>query len=221
VTNAPPTITGLVTPAAPVAIGTTATVTVSFTDAGSADTHTITVQWGDGTTNTSLSHAYAAPGLYTIAATVRDDDGGEDTRVAPGFVVVYDPNAGFVTGSGWFGASSSKAKFAFVARYKDGVIGPDTSVDLQVDSSGLAFQSATVDWLVLQVGRAKIGGTGTVTDRPGLHRFLVTAVDAPDGVRVRIWNATGAVVYDNHPGVPDDSWTVSPLGGGNVSVKER
>jgi len=46
-------------------------------------------------------------------------------------------------------------------------------------------------------------------------------VDGPDGVRLRIWSAGGVVVYDNQPGARDDSWTVTPLGGGNVSVKAR
>ncbi len=40
-------------------------------------------------------------------------------------------------------------------------------------------------------------------------------------VRVRIWNAAGVVIYDNQPGVSNDAWTVTPLGGGNISVKER
>ena len=221
VTNASPAITGLVTPPAPLAVGTPAVVTVSFTDAGSADRHTITMQWGDGTTNTSVSHAYAAAGLYTITATVRDDDGGEGTRVAPGFVVVYDPSAGFVTGSGWFGASMSKAKFDVVAKYQAGAIGQGASVDFQIERTGFTFTSATVDWLVLQAGRAKVGGSGRIAGAPGIFRFLLTAVDGADGVRVRIWNTSGAVMYDNQAGLPDDSWSVSPLGGGNVSVKER
>jgi len=28
-------------------------------------------------------------------------------------------------------------------------------------------------------------------------------------------------VFDNQAGVPDDAWTVTPLGGGNISIKER
>jgi DNA/RNA endonuclease G (NUC1) len=217
--NAAPVITSLVTPTAPVAVGSPVTVAVTFTDPGSADTHTISVSWGDGVTTAGLSHVYGAAGLYTVTATVRDDDGGEASRIATAFVVVYDPNAGFVTGSGWFGPSSNKAKFDLAVKYKDGVIGSDGSVSLE--QAGLTFTSATVEWLVLQPGRAKVRGTGTFAGSPGVHQFLLTAVDGPDGVRIRIWNAGGAVVYDNQPGLPDDSWTVSPLGGGSISVKER
>jgi DNA/RNA endonuclease G (NUC1)/PKD repeat protein len=221
VTNASPVITGLVVPAAPVAAGTPANVAVSFTDAGTADTHTLTIDWGDGTTSGTTTHVYAAPGLYTVAATVRDDDGAQDSRAAASFIVVYDPAAGFATGSGWFGPSSIKAKFAFVAKYQAGVIGDGASAELQIERTGFSFTSATVEWLVVQAGRAKVGGTGTVAGAPGIHRFLLTAVDGPDGVRIRIWNAAGVVVYDNQPGVPNDAWTVTPLGGGNISVKER
>jgi DNA/RNA endonuclease G (NUC1) len=216
--NAPPVITSLTTPAAPITVGATATVALTFTDAGSADTHTISVSWGDGATTADLTHAYTAAGLYTVSVTVRDDDGGTDSRTAASFVVVYDPNAGFVTGSGWFGSSSDKEQFHVVARYKDGVIASDASVSL--DRTGLTFTSATVEWLVLQPGRAKVGGTGTLGGSAGTYQFLLTAVDGLDGVRIKIWNASG-VVFDNQPGLPDDAWTVAPLGGGNVSVKDR
>jgi hypothetical protein len=56
----------------------------TFTDPG-ADTHTATIDWGDGTPNTAidpaaspigLSHQYANPGQYMIRVTVTDDDGG-------------------------------------------------------------------------------------------------------------------------------------------------
>ncbi len=218
VANAPPVITSLTTPAAPITVGSLATVALTFTDPGSADTHTISVSWGDGATTAGLTHAYSAAGLYTVRATVRDDDGGEDSQVATSFVVVYDPDAGFVTGSGWFGPSSDKEQVHVVAKYKDGVIGSDAAVSL--DRTGLSFTSATIEWLVLQPGRAKVGGSGTLAGSAATYQFLLTAVDGTEGVRIKIWNAAG-VVFDNQPGLPDDAWTVTPLGGGNISVKER
>jgi parallel beta-helix repeat protein len=71
------------------------TVAASFSDAGTGDTHTAVIQWGDGTTSVGAvaesngsgavtgSHVYAAGGFYTIAVTVADDDGGSgaDTTV--------------------------------------------------------------------------------------------------------------------------------------------
>ncbi len=217
VDNAPPVITSITLPAAAITVGTVATIAVTFTDAGSADTHTISVNWGDGVTTAGLSHAYAAPGLYTVSATVADDDGGSDSGVATGFIVVYDPGAGFVTGSGWFG-SSDKTKFEVVVKYRGAVVGSDALVSLE--QAGLTFTSTAVEWLVLQPGRAKVRGTGTLGGTSGIYQFVLTAVDGPDGIRLKIWNAAG-VVFDNQAGLPDDSWTVTPLGGGNISVKER
>jgi PKD repeat protein len=54
----------------------------SFTDAGSADTHTIEWNFGDGMTTDGTqtpSHAYAESGSYTVTLTVIDDDGGVDS----------------------------------------------------------------------------------------------------------------------------------------------
>lgn len=84
-------------------------------DRGTADTHTIAVEWGDGTSETVaavdtgvgdcvtcfgpvsapeiLSHTYATVGTYSIAVTVHDDDGGDSTSVTPFPVVVFNPNA--------------------------------------------------------------------------------------------------------------------------------
>ena len=61
----------------------------TFTDPGSADTHTATINWGDGTVeagtvnqaanSVSGSHSYADNGLYTVTVTVTDDDGDSDS----------------------------------------------------------------------------------------------------------------------------------------------
>jgi hypothetical protein len=76
--------------------------TGSFTDPGTADTWTATVDYGDGSGSTplalnpdktfSLAHAYGDNGTFTVTVTVTDDDGGVGTdtvtvtvrNVAPG-----------------------------------------------------------------------------------------------------------------------------------------
>jgi hypothetical protein len=77
-------------------------ISASFTDAGTADTHTATIDWGDGnTTNGTVtesngsgtvtgSHTYAGPGNYTVKVTVTDDDNGSDT--SDGLVVNNAPH---------------------------------------------------------------------------------------------------------------------------------
>jgi hypothetical protein len=64
------------------------TFTGGFTDPGKLDTHTATLDWGDGTPpdtysfaagdpgDTTDTHAYSAAGTYTITYSVSDDDGG-------------------------------------------------------------------------------------------------------------------------------------------------
>lgn len=82
----------------------------SFADPG-ADSWTATVDYGDGSgaqalalnpdKTFSLGHTYASPGIYTVTVTVTDDDTGEHSLTVATYVVVYDPEGGFVTGGGW------------------------------------------------------------------------------------------------------------------------
>jgi len=63
-------------------------VGVEFSDPGTLDTFTVTIDWGDGSQNTVLllphiqkireGHRYMAPGQYKVDVTVQDDDGGAD-----------------------------------------------------------------------------------------------------------------------------------------------
>ena len=73
----------------------------SFSDAGANDTHSAQLDWGDGTVvagtvgtgSVSGSHAYGAPGAYTVTVTVTDDDGGtgSDTLVVTVSALPNDP----------------------------------------------------------------------------------------------------------------------------------
>ncbi|WP_404383517.1 PKD domain-containing protein [Knoellia locipacati] len=72
----------------------TVSASASFSDAGTNDTHTATLDWGDGASGGATvsetagagtatgSHTYAAAGSYTVTATVTDDEGAADSGSA-------------------------------------------------------------------------------------------------------------------------------------------
>lgn len=77
------------------------TIGGSFTDVGTGDTHTGSVDWGDGSTDdvfTSspfgpFTHNYAGAGTYTITVEVSDDDFGSDSDNSTSHTV-YNTNTG-------------------------------------------------------------------------------------------------------------------------------
>ncbi len=77
---------------------------VTFTDPGTLDTHTATIDWGDGSAVEMANllqgsgggavegfHAYADDGLYTVTIKVTDDDGAVGVREFMVHVVNVDP----------------------------------------------------------------------------------------------------------------------------------
>ncbi|MBI4234012.1 MAG: carboxypeptidase regulatory-like domain-containing protein [Chloroflexi bacterium] len=88
ITNVAPTVNA--GPDASVSSGQSYAVSSTFTDPGTTDTHTSTVNWGDGSLvqsvpvsqgagsgSLSASHTYFTLATYTIKVCVKDDDGGE------------------------------------------------------------------------------------------------------------------------------------------------
>lgn len=91
VANANPSVAASFNAAGGVSCGANnATLTVTFSDPGAADTHTAVISWGDGATQTisgatsplSVAHTYASAGSYTASVTVTDDDGGSGAATA-------------------------------------------------------------------------------------------------------------------------------------------
>jgi hypothetical protein len=234
--NYPP-VTGTATVApALVAVGTSVAASVTFTDPDRLDTHTATIDWGDGATSTGTvveangsgtvtgSHVYATPGLYAVTITVDDGYGNTATAVFE-FVVVYDPNGGFVTGGGWIDSpvradypymqTGGKATFGFVAKYQKGASTPVGNTEFQFKAGDLNFKSTSYQWLVVAGSKAQFKGTGTINGE-GSYDFLITAVDgSPDTFRIKIWSTVGGVeqvLYDNG--------SQQPLGGGSIVVRK-
>jgi hypothetical protein len=238
VTNAPPRIGPLEGASEPVAVGTQVTLNVDFTDPGTADTHTATVDWGDGTAAPATvqeslgtgaltaTHVYDAAGVYRASATVADDDDASAASTLEAFVV-FDPTAGSARGAGWIASPTvaGRAHFGFLARYqKDGTV-PFAQPGFRLKTESFAFESTAYDWLVVTGAKAQLQGSGLVNGS-GTYRFVLAAIDGDrlgtdvaDRLRIKIWDtATGAVFYDTQAGDPDSADPVRTLGGGSIAV---
>ena len=87
VNNAQPTLTNIAVNPSTIPVGGTSTLSGTINDAGSFDTHDLTINWGDGSPNAvlnlaagvttfSANHQYNTGGAFTIAITATDDDTG-------------------------------------------------------------------------------------------------------------------------------------------------
>ncbi len=158
VNNVDPVITTSSVPDALVE-GQLGTFNINFTDAGSADTHTVVWSWGDGTgdsTGASSQHAFGDNGTYTVTVTVTDDNGGSDSTsfdvlvtnsapsllptddktVAEGTLLEINDILSFVdTG---FGVSET---FTYSIDWGDGTIETGTAPRTTSESGNFAFGS--------------------------------------------------------------------------------
>jgi hypothetical protein len=168
-------------------------------------------------------------GIFNLTLRVTDPDGlfDEDST----FVVVYNPEDGFVTGGGWFESLSGacqpvildvcennqtgKASFGFVSKYKKGATVPTGITEFQFDAGVLNFHSSKYDWLIVTGNEyARFKGTGKINGH-GDYKFMLWAGDdEPDTFRIKIWqeieDEVETVVYDNG--------FDQPISGGNIIV---
>ena len=243
--NVDPTVSAIVAPLEPVQAGSPITASADFTDLGTLDTHTAVWDWGDGTTPGTVveslgsglvtdTHTYTTPGVYTISLTVTDDDGGSGISMYQ-YVVVYEPDGGFVTGGGWIDSPpgtytpdpdlAGKANFGFVSKYKKGATAPVGKTEFVFHVADLHFHSNSYQWLVIAGPKAKFKGTGTI-NHEGSYGFMLTATDGHinggggvDKFRIKIWDiATDSIIYDNQMGDSDDADATTDLGGGSIVI---
>jgi len=223
-------------------VNTTVSASVPFSDPGTLDTHTAIWSWDDGTTSAgavvesngsgtvSGARTYNTPGVYTVAVTVTDKDGGSG-QASFQYVVAYDPSAGFVTGGGWISSPAGaypadplvtgKASCGFVSKYKKGAAAPTGETQFQLRTAGLTFNSTAYEWLVVSGGRAQFKGSGMVNGTAG-YGFILTAEDGAitggtDKFRIKITGPSD-VIYDNQRGDPDDAALTTGLRGGSIII---
>jgi len=198
--------------------------------------------WGDGTTTDvdvegeiTTSHTYTEPGVYTPTLTLVGCDEVVDTTYR--YIVIYDPDGGFVTGAGWIespiGASilypeaAGVAHFGFVSKYVKGATVPIGRTQFKFSAGDLDYESSEYDWLVVAGSKAKFKGTGTINDE-GEYGFMISAIDGdvkekgdPDKFRIQIWNKEDeSVVYDNQLDAEIDEDPTTAIGAGSIVVHD-
>jgi hypothetical protein len=255
VLNVAPVITlPLSIPPNPIAAGSPLTLNWSFSDQGTADTWQCKISWDlptipgpiafdpafSSSGNSCSATKTLAAGIYTVTVHVADDDGGYDQETATAYIVVYDPNAGFVTGGGWINSPTGayaadptltgKANFGFVSKYKKGQTTPDGNTEFQFQAGNLNFKSATYDWLVVANFKAQFKGAGTINGEGGYY-FMLSAIDGQiyggggtDKFRMKIWklvNGSEIVVYDNQLNALIDADPTTVLGGGSITIQAK
>ncbi|MCB2099397.1 MAG: PKD domain-containing protein, partial [Rhodobacterales bacterium] len=168
----------------------------TFTDAGTADTHTATVDWGDGsgpqaaTVNQGAgsgsvpgSHVYTDGGVYTVTVTVTDDDGG----VGSDTMIVTVGNAG---------AQVDAGPDQTINEGETASLAPATFTYIGLTDT----HTATINWgdgMTSAGTVSEAGGSGSVS---GSHTYV------DDGV----YTVT-VTVTDDDGGVGSDSLTVTVL----------
>lgn len=236
-TNTPPEIRSLSLPSEPLAVGTLVWLTAEFADPDADDLHTFEIDWGNGEPaeagtlaigerTISATHAYQVAGVFTVTVTVSD---GEASDIAFfEFVVVYDPDGGFVTGGGWIDSPegawvadpglTGRATFGFVSKYKKGADIPTGATEFQFRTADLNFHSSSYEWLLVTGSDyATFKGVGTINGE-GEYGFIIWAGDEElDTLRIKIWSEdddeTESIVYD--------SGFDQELGGGSIIVHTR
>jgi hypothetical protein len=248
VTNANPVITGVTGPTTPSIVGSVTTIKANFTDAGTLDTHTCNIKWGDTTTSAGTvaetsgsgsctqTHTYADDGVYSVDVTVTDNSGGATTSTFR-YVVIYDPSEATLTGSGSFNSPAGAdaydtsvagpATFGFSVKYNNNTIDPTSYKQFDFTEGNLHFSSSSLDWFVASGPNAQFHGYGSMNSDGRNWTFLATVTDGQlpggggtDKYRVKFIDDTGLVVYDNVRGAPDDIdlANAEPISSGQITI---
>jgi hypothetical protein len=210
---------------------------INWDDNGATSSGTVS---GTSTTNSpfSATHAYTNPGVYTINVKVTDGNGTGLAGTASVWIVVYDPNGGYVTGGGWLNVApgsyradptlSGRANFGFNSQYKKNANVPTGETEFNFQVGNFNFHASVYQWLVVSGYKAQYKGTGTVNGA-GSYDFTLTAYDGdlmsqpgPDKFRIRITdnNNSNAVVFDNKYGTATDMDNADPqaIAGGSIVI---
>lgn len=223
VDNVDPTLGGVALSAASVDEGGSVTLTGSFSDAGSADTHTVTIDWGDGTSSNavvdqvagtfSADHTYlddapsgTASDLAAISVTLADDDAGTDTAAESITVNNLAPVAAAISGPA------------------QGVRGQTLSYSASFTDAGV-LDTHTQTWTITDAGGATLatGSGGSIDFTPadtGSYTVAYTVTDDDTGSDgSTLVSTVGVILVTADPADPGQ--TALLIGGSNDADRIR
>jgi hypothetical protein len=186
---------------------------------------------------------FAAAGVYSYTLTVTNEFGPSAVATnvnndLPAYVVIYDPDGGFVTGRGWINSPAGaytldpslvgKATFGFVSKYQNGASVPSGQTQFSFQVADLKFRSTSYDWLVISGAKAQYQGSGTINGE-GDFAFKLTATDGQvnggggiDKFRMKIWEKQhNILIYDNQLGASDNSDPTTAIQAGSIVIHKE
>jgi len=149
------------------------------------------------------------------------------------FLVVYDPSAGSVSGTGWVipGGSTSdigdyllpwvdgktKASFSFKAEYRSATSTTPSGFFNLSYGSEFKLRSEGLDWLLIDPSTAQLQGTATIKGLSGTYVFQAIVQDGapiggPDRLELRVW-PLGADTFHDGP-----RFQATGDAGGNIQI---
>ena len=207
-----------------VQLGAAVDTSIGFATEDSKARYNVAWSWGDGTAERARAastssgsgsaqarHAYSAPGIYKVAATISDQTG--NSVEVERRIVVYEPSAGVVAGAGTVASRSAVrlhsplagglAHFGFVAPPAAKSKATSARGVFQFALPGLSFGSSDVQASMAQGGRVQLSGTGRLNGASGYRFTATTEAASGNGVAgrlgVKIWHTdpkTQAEVVD-------------------------
>ena len=184
----------------------------------------------------TCSYKFAATGVYKLQMNVTDQTGVTTYANTNGkldaLVVIYDPNGGYTYGGGCYSSPAGalatnrsvkgQVSYGYTINYYKGATKPKG--ETQFRFGDLEFNAVNFDYLSISGARAQFRGTGKIVGGQSGLGFIMTVMDGAldgngtDKVRMKIYNKTsGAVIYDNQPGVSDAADPITAIGA-NSSV---
>ncbi|MBC5991403.1 T9SS type A sorting domain-containing protein [Pontibacter cellulosilyticus] len=180
--------------------------------------------WGDGSNSTIAytlpdhnritgEHTYQKAGIYTIGLDLSKSCLRPTSDDYTQQMIIYDPEAGYVTGEG--NIKNANAALRFMDRnrissytFSIGYAGaysiqPQGYMKVMLNNK-VEFSSTSIDWLVIDGNRAAWQGWGTINGMS--YKFVSTIEDGGrqgkndpfDKLRFQIWSAGGTLVFDNY-----------------------